>query len=347
MNILVIGGTGFISTELVRRLVEGHHRVTLFTRGLHERLTHGHKVVEYLHGDRTLPREFQRLLGRRTFDAVFDMIAYLPAESAAAAGFFRGRTARFIHCSTVSVYMVSSHIRCPITEDQAAAPPMEYWPGNPFGMDYGLRKRECEEILWRAHDEKLLPVSMLRPTFVSGPGDPARRDYFWMQRIADGGPLLVPGTGEHPFQQVFVRDVARAFVSLLHAPATIGRAYNIAGEEEFTLNEYLRELADLMHRGLDIVRIPQEQFDGLTLSSHPGGDVFPFNTRRTAVFSLEAIHKDTGYRPTPFREWMGETVLWWMGLPRGHSIGYERREDELRIAAEWAREPLAPTAIHA
>jgi nucleoside-diphosphate-sugar epimerase len=337
MKILIIGGTGFISSVLVQFLLEKGHRVTLFNRGMSASPFHRVHGVDVVKGDRCVHGSLEQGLGRRRFDAVFDMVAYSGFESEYAATFFRGRTGRFIHCSSVSVYMVSDKVTCPITEDQSNARLMEFWTANPFGMEYGIRKRECEKILWDRHDEKLLPVSILRPTFVSGPADPARRDYFWMERIADGAPVLVPGTGEHLFQQVFVRDVARAFVGILDHPISVGKAYNVASEESSTLNEYLVALACLLGKEPRLVHIPIERFDALPLKTHPDGDVFPFNVRRNATFSLEAIRQDLGYHSTPFREWMQETVRWWMGSPRRHSTGYERRADEIRVVREWER----------
>jgi nucleoside-diphosphate-sugar epimerase len=243
----------------------------------------------------------------------------------------RGKIGRFIHCSTISVYMVSSQVECPITEDQHKRPVMDFWARNPFGMEYGMKKRECEDVLWNAHDEKKFPVSMLRPTFVSGPGDPTKRDYFWVERILDGHPLIVPGTGEFSFQQVFVEDVARAFVSLLDHPSSVGKAYNVASEESYTLNEYLAMIAGMLHRTLDVVRVNQETFEELPFSRHRGGDVFPFNVQRTALFSLDRIKADLGYRSTPFHLWMPQTISWFASRTGQHSVGYERRGEEVEF----------------
>jgi nucleoside-diphosphate-sugar epimerase len=332
MKILVIGGTGFISSRLVELLVEAGHNVTVLTRGITSRpLPDG---VDFLIGDRSSELTLESVIGRKFFDAVFDMVAYLPQESAAAVRVLKGRVARFIHCSTISVYMVSDKVECPITEDQDRAPVMNFWGRNPFGMEYGIRKRECEDLLWKAHDEKNFPVSMLRPTFVSGPGDPTKRDYFWVERILDGQPLIVPGTGKFLFQQVFVEDVARAFVSLLDQPSSVGKAYNVASEETYTLNEYLTMLATILERTLDVVHVNQEEFDDLPFSQHKAGDVFPFNVRRTALFSLDRIKADLGYRSTPFRTWMPQTISWFASRTSQHSVGYERRGEE----AEFIRQ---------
>jgi nucleoside-diphosphate-sugar epimerase len=202
-------------------------------------------------------------------------------------------------------------------------------------MDYGIKKRQCEDILWRAHDEKLFPISMLRPTYVSGPHDPTKRDFFWIERILDGKPLLVPGCGDFAFQSVFVDDVTQAFVELLNFDTTIGHAYNVVGEEIFSLNDYLKSLSRLLHRTPQLVHIDQEVFDRLPFSHCPDGDVFPFNTRRTAIFSLDKIKRDLNYRSTLFHKWMSVTIDWYLNKYQGHSYGYERRTDEIKFIGRW------------
>lgn len=334
MKVLIIGGTGFISGAVARHLLARGYTVTAITRGSTPPPAEWSRSVEWLAADRSDTGRLATAVGNRTFDAVFDMVAYEPEATRNAVRILKGATGRFIHCSTVSVYMVSADACCPVTEDQDSLPLMPEWPRNPFGMDYGVRKRECEEVLWEHHHPTSFPVSMLRPTFVSGPGDPARRDWFWMQRMLDGQPLLVPGSGDFAFQQVYVEDVARMFVRLLDEPHSIGQAYNIAGEEIFSLKEYLRRLGSLLGCTPELVPIHQEDFDARPLSWCPDGDVFPFNTRRTAVFSLDRIKNDLGYKSTPWETWMSETAAWWQSPERPDSYGWSRRGEEIALAAQ-------------
>jgi nucleoside-diphosphate-sugar epimerase len=331
MNLLVIGGTGFISGALVGRLLEGQHDVTILTRG-HTPASFGTSArLSMVRGDRRDESVLREIAQRRVFDVVYDLVAYEPDESAAAARVFGGKVGRFVHCSTISVYMVSRRVQCPITEDQDKRPLMEYWPRNPFGMDYGIKKRQCEDMLWQAHDEKRFPVTMLRPTFVCGPNDPARRDWFWIERILDGKPLLIPGSGDFSFQNVFIDDVADAFVRVLERPTSIGQAYNVASEELYSLNEYLALIGELLGREPALVHIGQERFQQLPFSSHPRGDVFPFNVQRTAVFSIEKAKRELGFRSTPLRQWLRTMIDWYVENANEHSLGYDRRHEELEV----------------
>jgi len=329
MKILVIGGTGFISSHLVRLLMDRGHAVSAFTRGKRDVDPGLQNGVTWIRGDRDSRGDLESVAKDGRYDVVYDMVAYEAAHSQEAARVFRGRVGRFVHCSTISVYMVADKVRCPITEDQDKGPLMPFFPRNPFGMDYGIKKRACERVLWEAHDDRLFSVSVLRPAYVSGPGDPASRDWFWVERILDGGPLLVPGSGDIVFQQVFVDDVAGMFAELPERSGTAGKAYNVAGEEIFSLNDYLHVLGELVGRPVTLVHLDQEDFDALDFSQSPDGDVFTFNVRRTAVFSLDRIKRDLGYRPTPFRDYMKRTIEWWTTARRAHSNGYARRAEEL------------------
>lgn len=337
MKILVIGGTGFISTRLVQKLLAAGHKVTIFNRGKSRSRLPQHDRLTVLHGDRSDAAALQSTLTDGHFDAAYDMVAYLPEESELVARVFRGKVGRFIHCSTVSVYMVSAEVQCPVDEEQDAAPLMPFFERNPFGMTYGINKRKCEQVLREAHDENEFPVSMLRPTYVCGPHDPMLRDFFWIERILDGKPVPVSGSGDYAFQHVYVDDVAQAFADLLDYPESVGRAYNVASEEIFSLNDYLAVLSRLLGRSPDLVHIPQEIFDAQPFSSSSSGDAFPFNTRRTAIFSLDKIKRDLNYHSTPFRKWMPETVDWCLQAFTGHSVGYEWREEEVAFAERWQK----------
>ncbi len=334
MKIFIIGGTGFISRNIVDILLDRGHEVTIFTRGKSPSPFEKNKNLFYETGDRNNKTDLIQAVNKKNFDVVIDMAAFSAEQSRDAVKVFKGRTGRFIHCSTVSVYMVSNDVRCPITEDQDKGELMPDFPRNPFGMDYGINKRKCEDVLWNEHNPDAFPVTILRPVFVCGPEDRTRRDYFWIQRIVDGKPLLVPGSGDFAFQQVYVKDTARAFCDATEAEISIGEAYNVASEETYSLNEYIKNISQILNKDPELVHINQEIFDKLDISYFPGADVFPFNTRRTAVFSLDKIKKHLGYKSTPFNEWMTPTIDWYRNNVKT-SFGYNKRNKELEIAAAW------------
>ena len=78
---------------------------------------------------------------------------------------------------------------------------------------------------------------------VSGERDHFRRIERYLWRMLDGGPLLLPGGGEHLTRHVYSGSVVRAILALLGHAATFGQAYNLAQDETPTLRELLTALA--------------------------------------------------------------------------------------------------------
>lgn len=331
MNILIIGGTGFISSRIAEKLLAKGYTLSLLNRGKTKKALPDDPKLRIVHGDRNDKNILSELTSKNKFDVVYDMIAYDENDSQTAFDVFKNKIGRFIHCSTISVYMLQKDVQIPVTEDQINLPLMKEFKRSPFGWDYGINKIKCEDVLWQNHDEKSFPVTMLRPTYVSGPKDPARRDWFWIERILDGKPLLVPDDGNFRFQQVYIEDATDAFCKVIETDKSIGEAYNVAGEESFTLNEYLARLMKLLGRSVEAYHIDQQEFDNLEISYSPEGDVFTFNTRRDAVFSLKKIKEHFGYLTTPFDDYMTITINWFLNKPKQHSAGYARRDEEIKI----------------
>src|SRR5690242_5683090 len=142
MNVLLLGGTGLISTGIVKHLIKRNAKITLFNRGQREnRLPAG---VEAITGDRNDLGAFEREMQARKFDAVIDMICFNARHAESAVRAFAGRCDHYIFCSTVCTYgsMIPSNVLID-----------ETFPQNPVS-GYGREKLACEDIFFRAHDAK-------------------------------------------------------------------------------------------------------------------------------------------------------------------------------------------------
>ena len=114
MRILIIGGTGIISTGITRLLIERGDEVVLYNRGLRSSLVEGKYTT--ITGDRKKFTSFeQQMQEAGTFDFVIDMVCFLPEEAESAVRAFKGRTGHYIFCSTVDVYTKPA-ATYPITE---------------------------------------------------------------------------------------------------------------------------------------------------------------------------------------------------------------------------------------
>ena len=225
MKILIVGGTGLISTAITRELHARGEEVILYNRG--ESAAELPAGVRHVRGDRTDAAALARQAAEAgPFDCVIDMVGYEPAEAEGAIRAFQGRTGQYVFCSTVDVYTKPAPAY-PVREDAERRPAASF--------PYAWKKGRCEELLWAAHARGDLPVTVVRPAHTYGEGRGlvetfgARTLYF--DRLRKGKPIVVHGDGTSFWVSCHRDDVARAFAAAAGNPPTVGNAYHVAGED--------------------------------------------------------------------------------------------------------------------
>ncbi len=295
MRVLIIGGTGLISTAITRQLVARGDSVTLFNRGKTEaRVPDG---VRFLHGDRKEYPEFEKALSGTTWDAVIDMIGFVPEDAASAIRTFGGNVGQFLFCSTVCVYGGElSHL--PAREDEPRTPT----------ATCGRNKVACEDFFMEAFDRDRFPITIMRPSHTYGEGGVIVHSLGWgttfIDRIRKGKPIVVHGDGTSLWVSCHIDDVARGFVGALGNRKAIGKAYNVTGEEWQSWNRYLQGVAEAVGGAAEMVHIPTDVLGRLAPKRASATvDIFQYNS----VFDNSASKADLGFRCT---------VLWVDGVRR-------------------------------
>lgn len=236
MKILILGGTGLISTAITRELLVRGDDVTLFNRGrTAARFPDG---AQFIYGERNdFPAFEGQMAGAGRFDCVIDMICFRPEQAESAIRAFSGCTDHFIFCSTVDVYSKPAN-RYPIVEDEPRR-------GN---NDYGRNKIICEDAFLEAHNRGDFPVTIIRPAMTYGEGRGIVAFSGWTTRIFDrllqGKPILTHGDGSALWVACHVDDAAHSFVHAAGKDDTFGRAYHVTGEEWLTWDRYYQIAAE-------------------------------------------------------------------------------------------------------
>ncbi|MBW3637963.1 MAG: NAD-dependent epimerase/dehydratase family protein [Armatimonadetes bacterium] len=328
MHVLFIGGTGLISTAIARQLLEAGHQVTLFNRGKSEnRLPAGADVIQ---GDRKDFAAFEATFADKTFDVVVDMVAFHPDESACAARAFTGRTAQFIHCSTVCVYSG------PVSQ----IPTTETEPFHSIG-NYGKNKIACEELLMREHENNGFPVTIMRPSHSYGEGGALTRSFGpatgFIHRLRQNQPTIVQGDGNSLWASCHVDDVARGFIGVMGNQKCLGEAYNITGEEWMTWNSYYEQVAEVVGGSFEAVHIPtdvlREAAPDWANGTH---EIFAW----PSIFDVSKIKRDTDYagQTISWRQGVERTVAWLESqgkLSADESEEAQKLEREDRLITSW------------
>ena len=108
---------------------------------------------------------------------------------------------------------------------------------------YGQKPRIRAEIarLWQdAHAAGRVKVAAVRASDFYGPDVPNSILSMGISRIIAGKAALVPFSPDHPYDQTYVPDVARAVVTLCEAPDdAYGRAWHVPNASTHSLRELL------------------------------------------------------------------------------------------------------------
>lgn len=251
MNVLLIGGTGLISTGIVKHLKARNASITMFNRGKREDTTGGD--IETIHGDRNEAESLAQCTANgREWDVVIDMICFNPDTAEKAIGVFGGQTKQFIFCSTVCTY--GTKIPPGVLVD-------ETFPQEPISK-YGREKVACEKAFIEAHKNGDFHTTIIRPSHTYGPGNPLidnleANSVAW-DRIATGKPILCAGDGLGLWVSTYRDDVGKLFAYACLNQKTYGQSYNATRDEQFTWRDYLKQAASVIGKPANVVFMPAD-----------------------------------------------------------------------------------------
>jgi 2'-hydroxyisoflavone reductase len=204
MEILVFGGTVFLSRAVAELGVTRGHNVTTFNRGRTGPPVAGARTIT---GDRTNPDDLAVLAGT-SYDLVFDT-GYLPEVVRTSAELLAPRAGHYAFTSSINAYSAwpQADYRNQGSYDGDPDAVGEQVPdGLPEGGEYGWRKVGAERAVLRAFGEDR--CSLLRAGLIVGPNDRIGRLPWWLHRVARGGRTLAPGAPEDELRLIDARDIA-------------------------------------------------------------------------------------------------------------------------------------------
>jgi NADH dehydrogenase len=281
VNICVLGGTGFVGTELVTRLALEGHWVRVPTRNLAhaERLRVLDTVelrVANVHDPGALAQLFAGC------DAAVNLIGILNPR--------RGASFQTVHVELAGKVRAAArgagvrrllHLSALGASESA---PSSY-----------LRSRAAGEAQLRAtgaHPEASQPlVTIFRPSLIFGPDDSLTRRFARLLRLGAGFlPLARPRTR---FAPICVLDVVEALVRSLGERATADQSYELCGPEILTLEQIVRLTARCAGLACHIVPLPDlvARAQGMVLGLLPGK---PFTLDNFRSLTVDCLCREDG-----------------------------------------------------
>ncbi|WP_062523206.1 NAD-dependent epimerase/dehydratase family protein [Demequina silvatica] len=342
MRILIVGGTGLISSELATQAAAAGHELTLVTRGrsplaappgtraVHADATDASSLRDALHG--------MRLRGER-FDSVVQFIAFTPEHVAADVETFAPLTDQYVLVATSAAYKTYDRLHV-LTEDTPQENP--HW-------EYARLKAECEAVLRGS----AIPWTVVRPAHTYGaskiPGYTGNSSHPWtlVDRMRRGADIVIPGDGTSLWTLTHARDVAAGMLGLLGNDAAFGRAVHVTSDEALTwrgIHAAIARAAGLSDEAFaaQAVCVPSDALVAASPSSAGGiyGDkmhaaVYDTSTLRSLVPGWEAR--------VPFEQGIAEAIAWFEADPARQTLD-EAANAMLDRVARIYRDALAEVA---
>ena len=110
---------------------------------------------------------------------------------------------------------------------------------------YGKTKMEAEKILLEMHEKRNLPLTIARPTGVTGYGDcyPFLDIILAVDKKLILLPKILPGSGKGTIHWTDIEDIVQGFIKIIEMPGkSIGQIYNLASDQAQTWNEVIETI---------------------------------------------------------------------------------------------------------
>jgi len=214
---------------------------------------------------------------------------------------------RFVHTSTVGVH---GHVEHPPADETSPMAP---------GDIYQATKAEAELLALDFHRKRGLPVAVVRPGAIYGPGETRFLKLF---RAIARGRYAIVGTGRTFYHPVYIDDLVAGFLLALDRPEAVGESFLVCGPSYVSQQELAALVA--RHTGGRVLpfRIPawpiQWAGDVVEALCVPLGLEPPLHRRRvdfwtkSRAFTIEKARRLLGYAPkVDLDEGIARTAAWY------------------------------------
>jgi nucleoside-diphosphate-sugar epimerase len=248
-HVLYVGGTGTISWSCVQASVQCGDAVTVLQRGTGASPRSLPVGLDVLHADVHDVAAASRALGDRQFDAVVNFTAFTAEHAEECIKIFSGRTAQYVHISTVALYRKPPRL-LPYRESTVRQNPQSR---------YATEKLKAEDVFLDAFATDGFPVTLVRPAHTYDDArPPLPGDWTIVDRIARGAEIAVPGDGTSLWTVTHAEDFAVGLTGLLGNSGAIGEAFHITSDFVYSWNEIYEIVAAALGVRARLVHVPTD-----------------------------------------------------------------------------------------
>ncbi len=279
LSICILGGTGFVGTRLVGRLMRDGHRVTVLSR---DRERHKHlKVLPGLilencdvYDEASLSEQF------RGQDVVVNLVGILNERGFGGGGFRRA------HSELTREVLLAAR-----SAGVARLLQMSALGAALDGPSHYLRSKGEAERFIRS-DSASVDWSIFQPSVIFGPGDSfLNRFAALLAQVPVAFPLA---KADARFQPVHVDDVVEAMAKCLPGGPTSRQTYELGGPRVYTLREIVTFVGVITGHRRWVIGLPDflARLQALAFDFVPGR---PFSTDNYRSLSVDSVCRRDGF----------------------------------------------------
>jgi nucleoside-diphosphate-sugar epimerase len=252
MKLLIVGGTGSLSTAVVQEALSNNIEVYMINRG--NRMEFVLQGAHLLKADINNKSLVMDLLKNLQFDAVIDFICLTPKQIEYNLNLFKNITGQYVFISSCIVYDIfKNNNMC--DEDS---------PKVLSGWFTSVNKYLCENFLIKNAPLYGINYTIIRPatnygnTVIPNGGVGGGNRLVLIDRIVAGKPVIVWNNGKNKINVIHVNDFAIGVIGILGNNMAYNEAFNIVGDETPSRYEILSTLSDLLGNELKTIDIPSD-----------------------------------------------------------------------------------------
>lgn len=325
-KILVYGGSGIISTEIVKLAINSGNSVTVVNRGKHPHFFSDD--VKCITADlRNEALESLREKITENYDTVIDLISYKPTELEKLMQLSKSKCSQYIFFSSATVY--SPKIGRYIESDQIGD---STW-------SYATNKALCEKQLAENASDFGFSYTIIRPYITYGetriPFQFAPLEYYTIINRMKCGKCIPVFENSVKCTMTTAADFAVGAVGLIQNTDGYGKAFHITGNYEITWNDALKIEAKAFGEQCSMIPIPLSVFQNLKLSGGLNTDEVIGDKSRKMLFDNSKICKavPSFQGTTKLEDMMPKIVEYYNRFPVARKINYawDGRADRMLI----------------
>lgn len=325
MKALVTGGTGFIGSHLVEKLVVKGHEVRCLVRQTSNSARVKELGVELTYGDAMDKDSLSQAMKGR--EVVYHLVGGGAISTASKEGWkklwqlnvgslrnilevaSRQDITRVVYFSSIAAMGVQKNT---VLDESSPCQPR---------IPYEQVKYESEQLARKYYLDSGVPVVIIRPPLVYGPGD-TKSEVLKMARLIKRKLFPLIGGGKAVMPCVYVEDVAEGAILAAQSERAAGNTYILSDKQSYPFKQIVRTIAEEMGANLRLVYIPlwlakagvgAVEITSKIVKTEPFFTLYRLGSMTSHRFvSIEKARQELGYEPKfDLKQGLQKTIQWY------------------------------------